>query len=199
MHRRDWAGTVLVACLIGAADLLRDHTLLLITLLVMGSVCVVVILWDVQRSKGATMNDDNKHAGVNQSVTSHHQSGGITAGTVNIAAPQPDLRIEKVSENEALNDGQGRNFATRVLLILDAPYAAQHLRVEAFGTAISGFELNIAPKNGISAGMLHNPKRPEPTPTHAFAQISAPLISEYMATIYTTKPDAISLRVNLIA
>ncbi len=47
MRRRDWAGTVLVACLTIAASLLRNHTLLLATLLAVGAVCALVIVWDV--------------------------------------------------------------------------------------------------------------------------------------------------------
>lgn len=46
MRRRDWAGTVLVACLVGAAGLLRNHTLLLFLLLAVAAVSAGVILSD---------------------------------------------------------------------------------------------------------------------------------------------------------
>lgn len=49
MHRKDWAGTVVVACLVGAAGLLHDHTLALVVLLAAAAVGVVVIAWDVLR------------------------------------------------------------------------------------------------------------------------------------------------------
>ncbi len=47
MRRRDWAGTVLVACLIGAAGLLRNHTLSLFLLLAAAVVSLGVILSDI--------------------------------------------------------------------------------------------------------------------------------------------------------
>lgn len=38
-----------MACLVGAAGLLRDHTLALVLLLTTAAVCAVVIAWDVRR------------------------------------------------------------------------------------------------------------------------------------------------------
>jgi hypothetical protein len=49
MRRKDWAGTVVVACLVGAAGLLHDHTIALAVLLGTAAVGVVVIAWDVLR------------------------------------------------------------------------------------------------------------------------------------------------------
>jgi hypothetical protein len=49
MRRKDWAGTVVVACLVGAAGLLHDHTIALVVLLGAVAVGVVVIAWDVLR------------------------------------------------------------------------------------------------------------------------------------------------------
>lgn len=49
MRRKDWAGTVVVACLVGAAGLLHDHTIALAVLLGAAAVGVVVIAWDVLR------------------------------------------------------------------------------------------------------------------------------------------------------
>jgi hypothetical protein len=51
MRTRDWAGTVLVPCLISAAALLRDHTLLLVLLGIVAFACVMVIVWDVSRER----------------------------------------------------------------------------------------------------------------------------------------------------
>lgn len=48
MRRRDWAGTVLVACLIAAAGLLHNHTVLLVALAVVAAACVAVIVVDVR-------------------------------------------------------------------------------------------------------------------------------------------------------
>jgi hypothetical protein len=49
MRRKDWAGTVMVACLVGAAGLLHDHTIALAALLGAAAVGVVVIAWDLLR------------------------------------------------------------------------------------------------------------------------------------------------------
>jgi hypothetical protein len=46
MRRRDWAGTVLVACLIALAGLLRDHEVVVGLLLAAAVVSAVVIAWD---------------------------------------------------------------------------------------------------------------------------------------------------------
>lgn len=46
MRRRDWAGTVLVACLMALAGLLRDHELVVGLLLAAAVVSGVVIAWD---------------------------------------------------------------------------------------------------------------------------------------------------------
>lgn len=51
MGRRDWAATVLLACLTVAAALLRDHTILLAALGVIAFGCVLVIVWDVSRDR----------------------------------------------------------------------------------------------------------------------------------------------------
>jgi hypothetical protein len=51
MGRRDWAGTVLVACLIAAAGLLHNHTVLLVVLLAVAVACVALIVWDVMQAQ----------------------------------------------------------------------------------------------------------------------------------------------------
>jgi hypothetical protein len=51
MRMRDWAGTVLVPCLIAAAGLLRNDTILLVLLGTVAFVCVLVIVWDVSRDR----------------------------------------------------------------------------------------------------------------------------------------------------
>jgi hypothetical protein len=49
MRGKDWAGTVMVACLVGAAGLLHDHTLALVVLLATAAAGAVVIAWYVLR------------------------------------------------------------------------------------------------------------------------------------------------------
>jgi hypothetical protein len=51
MQKRDHAGLALVAFLIAAAGLLRNHTLLLVLLGAGAFVCVLVIVWDVSRDR----------------------------------------------------------------------------------------------------------------------------------------------------
>ena len=51
MHKRDWAGAVLVACLIAAAGLLQDHTVLLVLLAIAALISSAVILWDVAATR----------------------------------------------------------------------------------------------------------------------------------------------------
>ncbi|MBA3808991.1 MAG: hypothetical protein H0X28_11480 [Solirubrobacterales bacterium] len=85
MRVRDWAGTVLVACLIAAAGLLRDHTLLLVALLAVALVCVVVILWDVRRGRPTASSGIRAGHGISAagdiSAASEIEAGhGIRAG-----------------------------------------------------------------------------------------------------------------------
>jgi hypothetical protein len=54
VRRKDWAGTVIVTCLVGAAGLLRDHTLALVLLLTTAAVGAIVIAWDVVRRRAST-------------------------------------------------------------------------------------------------------------------------------------------------
>ncbi len=51
MHRRDWAGTVLVACLIALATRLPNHRLLVALLLAAAAISGLVIAWDVLRAR----------------------------------------------------------------------------------------------------------------------------------------------------
>jgi hypothetical protein len=49
VRRKDWAVTVIVTCLAGAAALLHDHTLAVVLLLTPAAVGAVVIAWEVLR------------------------------------------------------------------------------------------------------------------------------------------------------
>lgn len=70
MRRRDWAGTVLVACLIALAGLLRDHELVVGLLLAAAVVSGVVIAWDRRLAR----------ARVRQPPTGIRAGHGIRAG-----------------------------------------------------------------------------------------------------------------------
>lgn len=62
MSKRDWGGTVLVACLGALAGLLHDHTVLLVLLSVAAVASAAVIAWDVMGRRKATMQP--QHAGI---------------------------------------------------------------------------------------------------------------------------------------
>lgn len=49
MRRKDWAGTIMVACLVGSAGLPHDHTLALVVLLGAAAVGAGELAWDVLR------------------------------------------------------------------------------------------------------------------------------------------------------
>jgi hypothetical protein len=51
MRTRDWAGTVLVACLIAVASLLRNHMIPLVIFGMVALGCVLLIVWDVSRDR----------------------------------------------------------------------------------------------------------------------------------------------------
>lgn len=70
MRMRDWAGTILVACLAAAAGLLRNHTDLLTLLGAVVVLCVVLILWDVLR---------NRHVGTSAAWVYPRAAGGLPA------------------------------------------------------------------------------------------------------------------------
>ncbi|MFY9552524.1 MAG: hypothetical protein WAU32_15365 [Thermoanaerobaculia bacterium] len=59
-------------------------------------------------------------------VISHNQSGGITAGTVNVQqAPEPTIAVRELF----LNQATGNEFQTRVELRVDSPYPPANLYV----------------------------------------------------------------------
>lgn len=49
MRRKDWAGTIFVACFVTAAGLLHNHTIALVMLLAAAVASAAVIVWDTRR------------------------------------------------------------------------------------------------------------------------------------------------------
>jgi hypothetical protein len=111
MRRRDWAGTVLVACLIALASQLPSHGALVGLLLVAAIVSGSVIAWDVLRGRkpaqGSTLAGDIK-AGVSISAGDDIEAGrsldagedieaggGIGAGLDSSQKPRARLRIPR--------------------------------------------------------------------------------------------------------
>ncbi len=102
MRTRDWAGTVLVACLVAAAGLLRDHTVLLLGFAVVAVACALVIAWDVSGERAIAKYRDPVHerAGIRaghaviaggdvQAAASIEAGWGISAGGDVRAGTQP--------------------------------------------------------------------------------------------------------------
>jgi hypothetical protein len=85
VRRKDWAGTVIVACLVGAAGLLHDHALALVLLLGTAAVGAVVIAWDVLRRPSKR-----------------------PAGTLRVLTP-PSIRVPRLTSTAA-----PRTFADRM-------------------------------------------------------------------------------------
>ena len=71
-------------------------------------------------------------------VISQHQSGGITAGTVNIdAAPKPGLHMREVFANRATNN----EYHTRLELEVDSPYPAGNLSLVVRSASMKRIDL----------------------------------------------------------
>lgn len=112
-------------------------------------------------------------------VTSHDQSGGITAGEVHITAPQPSLHGEELAVNEKTDEG----YRTHIRFHLDAPYAAKRLGVKVEGTAVKTFDVRLAVSGMTSVNMS------DITPQGGVVVVNPPLGYDYDAFIVTETPD----------
>lgn len=77
MRRRDWAGTVLVTCLIAAAGLLRDQTAVLMLLSAAILFSIAVILWDVLRRRAAPRPTAAAPQALTMQPTSRYMEGKL--------------------------------------------------------------------------------------------------------------------------
>lgn len=113
-------------------------------------------------------------------VTSHGQSGGITAGVVNISAPQPSVQVTKEAEFEPSDDG----YMTRVLVKLEAPYAARNLAIFVEGTGLKASGVNrVDPSASLSTGPITYRGK-------SGTIVGAPLTNAYRVFVVTERPDA---------
>jgi hypothetical protein len=87
MSKRDWGGTVLVACLIAAAGLLHDPTVRLVLLTVAAVASATVIAWDVtDRQKAAKQQHPGIKAGRGIKAGGNVESDGVVEAGEGIEA-----------------------------------------------------------------------------------------------------------------
>jgi hypothetical protein len=128
---------------------------------------------------------------IDQSVTSHNQSGGVTAHTVNME-PQKAVHGEVLRDNAP----EGEEFVTEVLMRLDAAHTAHAFRVEVSGDHPLELDLSGAatPQN---AGIMFNVMEFEQGPSRKAIQVGAPLQPAYRAIIRSSRPQAFQIGVGL--
>jgi hypothetical protein len=130
----------------------------------------------ITRSEGVQrppMTDDARHI----HVTSHGQSGGITAGTVNIGA-QPEIRHETL----CVNAEDGDRYACQARLILVGARAGVSLRVEVIDQ--SPIDLELMAEN---APIVMVARKFAESPEHKIIEMAPPLAASYIATIRADK------------
>lgn len=145
-------------------------------------VAAALVVYAIYPRKGTAMANEGSG---NVNITSHHQSGGITAHTVNVTAPQTSVHGRVAFENRPAED----KYLTQARFSLDAPYAArQGLQVEVHGSAIEA--LDVTPD--LPAAMI-SMSTDKTTPTRARTVIHPPLANEYIANVTTASPDTINV------
>lgn len=107
------------------------------------------------------MADDKKFT----IVTSHNQSGGITAGTVHINnAPAPTLNLDTVFVHQK----QGSEFLSRFAISVESPYPPASLYLEVKAPSIKGIQVipqrtgmftlgHSGTRNGMAFTTIQNP------------------------------------------
>jgi hypothetical protein len=129
---------------------------------------------------------------IDQSVTSHNQSGGITARTVINLAPVPGIAGEIVREN----DREGDEYVTEARLRLEAGYAAGGIRIEATGEAPVQLEVAGGATPQDASMMMF---RESDLGEGAKAIEVSPLIHQaYRAIVHTKRPQAIRFVARLL-
>jgi hypothetical protein len=136
----------------------------------------------------AKEKDPSEHKGEQINVTSHHQSGGITAHTVTVLAPQPGVS----GHVEYANRLSGDAYETKIVIAVEAPYAAKGIEAIVEGTSIK--ELRFGPVGG---GVAFNVTTYDSKPEQIAIHIDAPLAAAYQAFIYTTQLEDPTFQVRL--
>lgn len=146
---------------------------------VLAVVMLTVLIQRRKDPKGSAMADESK-----PHVTSYNQSGGITAGTVNISAPQPAVH----GHVDFVNRRQDDKYLSRIVIRLDAPYAASDLQVQVSGNSIENFDLRPNQAAAMIASTDHGTSA-----NQAVRTIHGPLAPEYLADVVTSQPDALDV------
>ncbi len=134
--------------------------------------------------KGIGMTDDDAKVNIDQSVTSYHQSGGITARNVDLA-PEPGVEAETLEENKP----EGDEFLTRIRLVLQAAYAASGLRIDV--STDDPMRLDLHPGASLQDAGMMSVRTLADAPSHKVMELAPPLTNGYIASIYTSKPTAV--------
>jgi hypothetical protein len=114
-------------------------------------------------------------------VTSHNQSGGITAGTVNLGAP-PEMRHEVLS----INARDGDRYACQVRLTPAGAQVNTGLRVEVLDS--SPIDLELTPENAPIVMVAEAVREGPEGPGHKVTEMAPPLAPTYVATVRADEP-----------
>ncbi len=121
MHRRDWAGTVFVACLIALAELLPNRGMLVGLLLVAAAVSALLIVWDVRRGRKP----------LQQTLTEQLDEGLHWLRSVKANPPVLAAALEQEVEDWWAETRRALPTALRVRFALEAPWPRDEQRARA--------------------------------------------------------------------
>lgn len=106
MGRRDWAGTVLIACLAAAAGLLRVHTVLLVCSCTGAVASALFIAWDVWHSRRLRRVSQESRPLVKGGVRSIQQALRVAAAAECLLGYElPPEKDSTPPENQNRGDG----------------------------------------------------------------------------------------------
>jgi hypothetical protein len=142
------------------------------------------------RVRRTTVADEPK-IHTDESVTSHNQSGGITARNVNIGH-QPG--VTGVVLREAVPEDGG--YVTEALFTLQAGYAANRIRVEAAGEGPIELKVQGGP-TPQDVTVMFGVFEYTISPSHKAVEVSAPLQSAYRALVRTNQPEPLEVGARL--
>lgn len=116
-------------------------------------------------------------------VISHNQSGGITAGNVNInAAPEPTLHASQLFANKPANGG----YHTQIVLRVESPYPPGNLYVGVHAPSMRSAKLNAQRSGLVMKG--HSGTRPG----FAFDNLQQPY-GKMLLDVYTSDPEQLEI------
>lgn len=161
-----------------STDAQRAGFVIGVVLIVLG--CVMYALHHKKETR--PMSGSKSHT-----ITSHNQSGGITAHTVNVGAPKAVVNGAVTKVNEQGEHG----FVTELRIDIEKSYAAKQLMVLAAGSSIDGISAMIP-----GAGMM---ALNEYTNTDQAARIDvlAPLADQYFIRVLTKEHDDVKFNVEI--